>query len=136
MVFAAASLKDALDAVNTDWQKESGKQAVISYAASSALAKQIEQGAPADMFISADEDWMDYLATRKLIKPDTRFDLHRQSARAHRAEGLKSHGQDRSRASRLFLSSATGVSPWPTPDGARRQIRQGGAREPRRVGRR
>jgi molybdate transport system substrate-binding protein len=75
VVFAAASLKDALDAVNTNWQKESGKQAVISYAASSALAKQIEQGAPADIFISADEDWMDYLATRKLIKPDTRFDL-------------------------------------------------------------
>jgi molybdate transport system substrate-binding protein len=75
MVFAAASLKDALDAINADWQKESGKQAVISYAASSALAKQIEQGAPADVFISADEDWMDYLATRKLIKPDTRFDL-------------------------------------------------------------
>jgi molybdate transport system substrate-binding protein len=75
VVFAAASLKDALDAVNADWQKESGKQATISYAASSALAKQIEQGAPADVFISADEDWMDYLAARKLIKPDTRFDL-------------------------------------------------------------
>ena len=75
VVFAAASLKDALDAVNADWQKASGKQATISYAASSALAKQIEQGAPADLFISADEDWMDYLATRKLIKPDTRFDL-------------------------------------------------------------
>jgi molybdate transport system substrate-binding protein len=75
LVFAAASLKDAFDAVNADWNKESGKQAVISYAASSALAKQIEQGAPADIFISADQDWMDYLATRKLIKPDTRFDL-------------------------------------------------------------
>jgi molybdate transport system substrate-binding protein len=75
VVFAAASLKDALDAVNADWQKESGKQAVISSAASSALAKQIEQGAPTDIFVSADEDWMDYLATRQLIKPDTRFDL-------------------------------------------------------------
>lgn len=75
VVFAAASLKDALDAVNDAWQKASSKQAKISYAASSALAKQIEQGAPADVFISADEDWMDYLATRKLIKADTRFDL-------------------------------------------------------------
>jgi molybdate transport system substrate-binding protein len=75
LVFAAASLKDALDAVNAKWQAESGKQATISYAASSALAKQIEQGAPADVFISADEDWMNYVAERKLIKPDTRFDL-------------------------------------------------------------
>ena len=75
VVFAAASLKDALDAVNAKWKEESGKKATISYAASSALAKQIEQGAPADTFVSADEDWMDYLATRKLIKPETRFDL-------------------------------------------------------------
>lgn len=75
IVFAAASLKEALDAVNAAWQKESGKQALISYAASSALAKQIEAAAPADIFISADQDWMDYLATRKLIKPATRFDL-------------------------------------------------------------
>jgi molybdate transport system substrate-binding protein len=75
MVFAAASLKDALDAINAEWKKESGIKATISYAASSALAKQIEQGAPTDIFVSADEDWMDYLATRKLIKPGTRFDL-------------------------------------------------------------
>ena len=66
VVFAAASLKDALDAVNAAWQKESGKQAMISYAASSALAKQIEQGAPADIFISADEDWMNYLADAQI----------------------------------------------------------------------
>lgn len=75
VVFAAASLKEALDGVNAAWQKETGKSAVISYAASSALAKQIEQGAPADVFISADEAWMDYLATRNLIEPETRFDL-------------------------------------------------------------
>ena len=75
VVFAAASLKNALDAVNAQWQKETGKKAIISYAASSALAKQIEQGAPAQMFISADLDWMDYLAGKNLIKPDTRSNL-------------------------------------------------------------
>ena len=75
MVFAAASLKDALDAINAEWKTESGIKATISFAASSALAKQIEQGAPADIFVSADEDWMNYLADRKLIKPETRFDL-------------------------------------------------------------
>ncbi len=75
VVFAAASLKNALDGVNAAWKKESGKEATISYAASSLLTKQIEHGAPADIFISADEDWMDYLAERKLIKPATRFNL-------------------------------------------------------------
>jgi molybdate transport system substrate-binding protein len=75
VIFAAASLKNALDEVNTQWQKETGKKAVISYAASSALAKQIEQGAPAQVFISADLDWMDYLAGKNLIKADTRSNL-------------------------------------------------------------
>ena len=75
VVFAAASLKTALDAVNAQWQKETGKKATISYAASSALARQIEQGAPAQVFISADLDWMDYLAGKNLIKPDTRANL-------------------------------------------------------------
>jgi molybdate transport system substrate-binding protein len=75
VVFAAASLKNALDAVNAQWQKETGKKVVVSYAASSALAKQIEQGAPAQMFISADLDWMDYVAQKNLIKPDTRSNL-------------------------------------------------------------
>ena len=75
VVFAAASLKTALDAVNAQWTKEAGKKVVISYASSSALARQIEQGAPAQMFISADLDWMDYLAGKSLIKPDTRSNL-------------------------------------------------------------
>ena len=74
-VFAAASLKTALDEINAQWEKETGKKAVISYAASPALAKQIESGAPSDIFLSADRDWMDYLAERKLIKPDTRGNL-------------------------------------------------------------
>jgi len=67
VVFAAASLKDSLDAINADWQKAAGKHATISYAASSALAKQIEAAAPADVFISADLDWMDYLDKKNLI---------------------------------------------------------------------
>jgi molybdate transport system substrate-binding protein len=76
VVFAAASLKNALDEVAATWARDIGKPAPkISYAASSALAKQIEQGAPADLFISADLDWMDYLAGKNLIKADTRFNL-------------------------------------------------------------
>jgi molybdate transport system substrate-binding protein len=75
VVFAAASLKNSLDRINDAWQKESGKQAKISYAASSALAKQIELDAPAQMFISADLDWMDYIARKNLIKPESRANL-------------------------------------------------------------
>lgn len=74
-VFAAASLKTALDRVADEWQKETGNTARVSYAASGALAKQIEAGAPADIFISADVPWLDYLADRKLIKPETRRNL-------------------------------------------------------------
>jgi molybdate transport system substrate-binding protein len=74
-VFAASSLTTALDEVVAAWRRESGKTAVVSYAASSVLAKQIEQGAPADVFFSADEDWMDYLAERNLIRMDSRGDL-------------------------------------------------------------
>jgi molybdate transport system substrate-binding protein len=74
-VFAAASLKNALDAANAAWAKESGNETTVSYAASSALAKQIEAAAPADLFISADLAWMDYVAEKKLIKDDTRVNL-------------------------------------------------------------
>jgi molybdate transport system substrate-binding protein len=75
LVFGAASLKDALDDIDAQYLRQSGKKVVASYAASSALAKQIEASAPADIFISADLDWMDYLAERKLIKPETRKNL-------------------------------------------------------------
>jgi len=74
-VFAAASLKNALDAVAKAWKAESGNESTISYASSSALARQIEQGAPADVFISADLDWMDYLAGKKLVDPASVTDL-------------------------------------------------------------
>ena len=70
-VFAAASMKNALDDTNAAFTKTSGVKVVASYAASSALAKQIEQGAPADVFVSADLKWMDYTAEHKLIRPET-----------------------------------------------------------------
>lgn len=74
-IFAAASLKTALDGAAAAYEKSTGNKVVISYAGSSALAKQIEQGAPADIFVSADLDWMDYVQKAKLIKDDTRFNL-------------------------------------------------------------
>jgi len=74
-VFAAASLKNALDAVNTACEADVGEGATVSYAASSALAKQIEEGAPADIFMSADLDWMKYLSDKNLIKADTEVKL-------------------------------------------------------------
>ena len=74
-VFAAASLKNALDEINTACEADVGEKATISYAASSALAKQIEQGAPADVFISADLDWMAYLSDKNLTRKDTETKL-------------------------------------------------------------
>jgi molybdate transport system substrate-binding protein len=75
LVFAAASLKNALDEIAAQWQRETGKKVAISYAASNNLIKQIEQGAPADIFFSADTDWMDYGQQKNLIKPETRTNL-------------------------------------------------------------
>ncbi len=73
-VFAAASLQDALRAVEPVWRAASPDNPPLrfSFAASSALARQIEQGAPADLFASADEAWMDYLQGRGLVAPETR----------------------------------------------------------------
>ena len=74
-VFAAASLKNALDDAAKLYQAKTGDKVAISYAASSALAKQIEAGAPADIFFSADLDWMDYLQEKKLIEIASRHTL-------------------------------------------------------------
>jgi molybdate transport system substrate-binding protein len=74
-IFAAASLRNALDEVNTGFSQSSGIPVSASYAATSALAKQVEQGAPADVFLSADTEWMDWLAERKLVAPQTRVNL-------------------------------------------------------------
>lgn len=75
LVFAAASMKNALDEADAAYKAVGGSAVTASYASSSVLAKQIEQAAPADVFISADSDWMDYVATRNLIKADSRANL-------------------------------------------------------------
>jgi molybdate transport system substrate-binding protein len=74
-VFAAASMTDVLEEVGRAYTKANQVPVRFSYAASSALARQIESGAPADVFVSADEEWMNYLETKSLIKPDTRRDV-------------------------------------------------------------
>ena len=75
LVFAAASMKNALDDVNQAFTQRTSTKVVASYAATPALAKQIEQGAPADVFMSADTDWMDYAEQHRLVRPDSRADL-------------------------------------------------------------
>ena len=74
-VFAAASLKTALDEIASDYTEKTGIPVVVSYGGSSALAKQIAEGAPADIFLSASKQWMDDLEGKNLIQPDSRKDL-------------------------------------------------------------
>lgn len=74
-VFAAASLTDVLQQIGDAYTAQTHQPVRFSFAASSALARQIESGAPADVFVSADQDWMDYLAARKLIDDATRRDI-------------------------------------------------------------
>jgi len=74
-VFAAASLTDALHTLGRQWQVAGHPAPRFAFAASSTLARQIEQGAPAALFFSADARWMDELAARGLLAPDTRRDL-------------------------------------------------------------
>ncbi len=135
-IFAAASLKNALDNIGAAWTAGSGKKAVISYAASSALAKQIEEGAPADIFVSADLAWMTYLSERNLTRKENevellgnRIVLVAPAASAVTAaigpgfdlKGLLGDGQARHGERR---------------GGARRQVRQGGADIARCLGQR
>jgi molybdate transport system substrate-binding protein len=93
VVFAAASLKNALDDATAAWTRETGQTARISYAGSNALAKQIEAGAPADLFLSADQAWMDFVERAGLLKPGSRVDLLR-NALVLVAPGPKSPGSD------------------------------------------
>lgn len=79
LVFGAASLKEALDEQARRFAASSDDKVTVSYAASSALARQIANGAPADLFISADLEWMDYLDERRLLRPGTRIELLRNA---------------------------------------------------------
>jgi molybdate transport system substrate-binding protein len=74
-IFAAASTTNAMTDVGELFENHKMGKAILSFASASTLAKQIEQGAPADIFISANSEWMDYLDTRKLLEPGTRFDF-------------------------------------------------------------
>ncbi|MBD2815739.1 molybdate ABC transporter substrate-binding protein [Xenorhabdus sp. Flor] len=74
-VFAAASLTNALNDIAGQYKKENRGDIVVSYASSSTLARQIDQGAPADIFVSADQQWMDYVSDKKLIVENTRHTL-------------------------------------------------------------
>ena len=87
-VFAAASLTNALDRVAAAWTAETGQTATLSYAGSSALARQIQQGAPADIFISASADWMDAVEASGDLRPGTRRDILGNTL------VLIAHGQD------------------------------------------
>lgn len=75
LVLAAASMQEALEAAANAWTRRGHAKPVLSFAASSALARQVAAGAPADLFVSADEDWMDDLAKRGLLAPGTRATL-------------------------------------------------------------
>ena len=75
MVFAATSLKNALDTIAADYEAATGNSVTISYAGANALAKQIIGGAPADIFISAAVNWMDAVETEGLVVEGTRKDL-------------------------------------------------------------
>jgi len=75
LVLAAASLQEAMTDAADAWAARRHARPVISFAASSALARQVEAGAPVDLFVSADEEWMDYLAARALIVPGSRATL-------------------------------------------------------------
>ncbi len=75
LVFAAASLTNALEDLGKTYQAETGQAVKFSFAASSTLARQVEAGAKPDVFVAADSDWADYLQNRNLLKPETRVNL-------------------------------------------------------------
>ena len=133
-VFAAASMKNALDDINAAYTRNTGRKVVASYAASSALAKQIEEGAPADVFVSADQEWMDYLAQKKLIVPKSRMNLLGNrlvliAAKDSKLDEVKiGPGFDIAK-----LAGDGRIAVGRRARGAGREIRQGGAGEARRL---
>ena len=136
LVLAAASMKDSLEEVAKLYEQNTGKKVALSFAASSALAKQIEQQAPADIFISADLDWMDYLAKRDLIKPESRSNLVGNKlvliAPKAVASPITIEKGNFPVLQRLGNSRLATGEPNSVPG---RQIRQGGADASRRLGR-
>ncbi|WP_341641001.1 molybdate ABC transporter substrate-binding protein [Phycobacter sp. K97] len=74
-VFAPASMTNAMVRIRAEFESETGHRVLVSFAGSSVLARQIERGAPADVFLSANPAWMDYLDSKGWILGDTRFDL-------------------------------------------------------------
>ncbi len=133
LVFAAASLKTALDAVAAQWHRDTGNAAVISYAASSALAKQIENGAPADLFISADLKWMDYLQAAQADRAEKPRRPARQQPGAGRAEGQSGAGENRPRLSARQAAGRRAPRDGRAQLRAGRDLRQGGADLARRL---
>ncbi len=104
-------MKNALDDINAAYTAKTGVKIVASYAASSALAKQIEQGAPADIFASADTDWMDYAIGKKNINEPTRVNLLGNSIVLIAPKDSKIENRASGRASISQNSSATARSP-------------------------
>ncbi len=134
-VFAAASMKNALDDVDAAYTAKTGVKVVASYAASSVLAKQIGQGAPADIFLSADTDWMDYASQTKNHQQGHADQPARQQHRPDRAEGLFHRQRDhrpglRPRQARRHGRIATGdVSSVPVGKYAKAALEKLGAWE-------
>jgi ABC-type molybdate transport system substrate-binding protein len=119
--FAAASLKDAMDEQAKQFEGSTGNKVIVSYGASNALAKQIEAAAPADIFISADLDWMDYLDQRHLLAPNTRVNLLRNTL-VLIAPFEQLDAQDRSNFGRRSVARKNW--PWPIPTAYPRQVRK------------
>jgi molybdate transport system substrate-binding protein len=92
IVFAASSLQEALTEAADAWTARGHPAPLLSFAATSTLARQVEQGAPADLFVSADEEWMDTLDKAGLLRPGTRADLlgNRLVLIAARGSGVRS----------------------------------------------
>ena len=134
-VFAAASMKNALDDVDAAFTKQSGIKVVASYDASSALMKQIEGGAPADVFVSADLKWMDYGSQKKLIKDDTRVNLLGNELVLIAAKDSKIGNVTIAPGFDLAKLAGDGrIATGDVQGGAGRDLCQGGAAKTRRLG--